>query len=198
MRGLSKIEWPCTCLGQNFCLIFDVLRFIILIEQCSQQPKTDEIRELSPFVNFNQLNMSIVKWLIYLLIAVLVYNLFFGTEEEKAQSKEIFSKVGELGREAWGILKSEKQKFDQGKYDEAVTKVGQLYQQLNNTAQQLNDNRTVQRVAALERQRQEIEQQLQLRPANEMSPAQKSQLLGDWNALMRETEQLMQEMEQQE
>lgn len=142
--------------------------------------------------------MSIIKWLVYLLVAVLVYNLFFGTEEEKMQSKEIFSKVGELGREAWGILRSEKQKFDQGKYDEAVTKVGQLYQQLNTTARQLNDNRTVQRVAVLEQQRQEIEQQLQQRPAEEMSPAQKSQLLSDWAALMRETEQLMKEMEQQQ
>ena len=87
--------------------------------------------------------MSIIKWLVYLLIAVLVYNLVFGTEEEKAQSKEIFSKVGELGREAWGILRSEKQKFEQGKYDEAVTKVEQLYQRLNSTARQLNDNRTI-------------------------------------------------------
>lgn len=143
-------------------------------------------------------DMSIIKWLVYLLIAVLVYNLFFGTEEEKTQSKEIFSKVGELGREAWGILRSEKQKFDQGKYDEAVTKVGQLYQRLSTTARQLNDNRSLQRVAVLEQQRQEIEQQLQQRSAEDMSPAQKSQLLSDWALLMRQTEQLMKEMEQQQ
>ena len=63
---------------------------------------------------------SILKLALILVVGILIYNYFLGTDEEKQQSKEIFTEVRDLGKAAWGLLKSEKEKFDEGKYDVEV------------------------------------------------------------------------------
>jgi len=57
---------------------------------------------------------NLLKLAALLVIGILVYNYFFGTTEEKAQSKVIFSEAKDLGKAAWGLLKSEKEKFEDG------------------------------------------------------------------------------------
>ena len=84
---------------------------------------------------------SLIKLAIFLVAGILVYNYFFGTPEEKAQSKEVFSDIKDLTKSAVGLLKSEKQKFDDGKYDDAVDKIGGLIENLKGKAEQLEDNR---------------------------------------------------------
>ena len=138
---------------------------------------------------------SLLKLGLFLVVGILIYNYFFGTVEEKAQSKEIFTKVRDLGREAWGLLKTEKTKFDDGKYDEAVDRVGGLYQKLSRTARQLNDTKALERLERLEEKRQEIETQLDDQNGENLSAAEKEDVRRQWNELMRETEKLMNDME---
>lgn len=54
-------------------------------------------------------------------IGLVGYNFFFGSAEEKQQSKEIVQGVKNLGKSIGSVLKSEKTKFDNGKYDEAMS-----------------------------------------------------------------------------
>lgn len=149
---------------------------------------------------------SLIKLVLFLVAGILVYNYFFGTAEEKAQSKEIFTDIKSLTKSAVGLLKSEKQKFDEGKYDEAVDKIGGLIDNLKGKAEQLEDNRELlDQIADLQRQQRSLETKLGS-PGVESygnegqrivaDSAQRREIEDDWRALLEKTERVMQEMEQ--
>lgn len=75
----------------------------------------------------------IITTILFLVIFLLSYNYFFGTAEEKEQAREIFSKGAEVVGAGADLLKSEYQKYQDGKYDEALDNVGHL---LNNVKEQ--------------------------------------------------------------
>ena len=68
----------------------------------------------------------IITTILFFVILLLSYNYFFGTAEEKEQAQEIFSKGAEVVGAGADLLKSEYQKYQDGKYDEALDNVGHL------------------------------------------------------------------------
>ncbi|HNM26497.1 MAG TPA: hypothetical protein PKL15_13740, partial [Saprospiraceae bacterium] len=63
---------------------------------------------------------SLIKIGLVLIVAILVYNRFFGTSAEKEQSKKIFGEMRDVVVSVGQLVKSEKTKFDAGKYDGAL------------------------------------------------------------------------------
>lgn len=148
---------------------------------------------------------SLIKLAIFLVAGILVYNYFFGTAEEKAQSKEIFSDVKSLTKSAVGLVKSEKEKFNEGKYDEAVDKIGGLIDNLKGKAEKLEDNRELlDQIAELQQQQRSLETKLES-PGVESygnegkhivsDSSQRREIEQDWKALVDKTERVVQEME---
>lgn len=133
---------------------------------------------------------NILKIGALLVIGLLGYNYFLGDETEKAQSREIVGKVGDLGKDAWGLLKSERQKMKDGKYDDALDKLDGLYKSLRGKAQDLQDSDVLDRIRELSERREELESQLQ-DSGNELSRDARRKL----DDLTAETEELMNEME---
>jgi tetratricopeptide (TPR) repeat protein len=72
----------------------------------------------------------IISTAFFLVIGLLSYNYFFGTAEEKEQAQEIFSKGANVVGAGAGLLKSEYQKYQEGKYDEALENVSHLLSRL--------------------------------------------------------------------
>jgi len=141
---------------------------------------------------------NLLKLAALLVIGILVYNYFFGTTEEKAQSKVIFSEAKDLGKAAWGLLKSEKEKFEDGKYDEAVDKVGGLFKNLKTKAQENKDTDALAELRELEKQRLELEKRLNAVDENDKSKAatkENEAIKRDWDDLLERTESLMKRME---
>lgn len=103
--------------------------------------------------------------------AILVYNYFFGTREEKAQSKEVFKKTGETLGAAWSLLRAEKTKFDAGKYDGVMDKLGGAYETVRAKAKYVDEN-VLQRVDELERRKQALEEELRAIQAEEKMTTQ--------------------------
>jgi hypothetical protein len=93
-----------------------------------------------------------------LVIVILVYNYFFGTSEEQERSKVIFTKVKDLGKEVGGLLKSEKDKFNQGKYDKALDLTDNMLQKLKEGADK--GSTSIQEIKNLERKKDRLEQEL--------------------------------------
>jgi len=142
---------------------------------------------------------------IFLVLGILIYNRFFGTPEEKAHSKAIIAEAKALGKASWALLKSEKEKLNQGKYDTALDRIETLFGQLRTRARSENDRATLDQLAELEQQRLELEtrmEQLNAQKVNASGMAQRraisqeeAALKTDLRKLLDQTESVMQYME---
>ncbi len=72
----------------------------------------------------------IITTAFFLVIGLLGYNYIFGTAQEKEQAQEIFSKGAEVVGAGAGLLKSEYQKYEEGKYDEALDNISNMLNKL--------------------------------------------------------------------
>lgn len=148
---------------------------------------------------------TILKLLAILVIGILIYNYFLGTPSEKENAKKIFTEVKDVGVAVKDLLKSEKEKFDAGKYDKAVEKIGGVLDKLKSNAKDF-DERYVKRIEELEQKRKDLKQQLsdyesgqnQGSPNSGLTPKggkDTSAIKKDLEDLLRETEDLVKEME---
>ncbi|RMG84312.1 MAG: hypothetical protein D6714_08145 [Bacteroidetes bacterium] len=139
-----------------------------------------------------------------LVAGILVYNYFLGTETEKENAREVFGKIKDVGVAVKDLLQAEKEKFDQGKYDKALDKIGGLFRDLKEKAKDLDEN-YLDRLSQLEQKRQELEQRLQ-NLANAEHPDQydeftekgdseETRLRRELEELMDETDKLISDME---
>lgn len=145
---------------------------------------------------------SLFKLALILIVAVVVYNYFFGTTEERQQSERIVSEVKDLGKSAWNLLKSEKEKFDAGKYDDAVNKIGDLIASLKEKAETVQDSGILDDIAQLERKRDELERRIERNKVEEygvgddgLRDEEADRIKNDWDELLKDTENLMNRME---
>ena len=151
---------------------------------------------------------SIVKLALVLIVGILVYNNFFGTSEEKAQAKEVFSSVKGVVKSVAGIVRSEKDKFDAGKYDKVMEKLGGAYSKVREQAAFLDD-KELKRLSDLEERKKALEAELSdldqeekedaktlVRDKDESTTSAKAASKKDRQAkLQREMEKLLQESE---
>ncbi len=109
---------------------------------------------------------KLIRLALILIVAVLVYNYFLGTDEEKATSEKVFNQVKEVGKSIGELIKKEKQKFAEGKYDRAFEKIGNLYDEAK---EKLGSNKDDQRSfeelekkkEALEKEKAKLEEELE-------------------------------------
>ncbi len=143
---------------------------------------------------------NLLKLAFFVLIGILVYNYFWGTPEEKASSERIFSEVKDLGRATWDLLKSEKEKFDEGKYDNALQKIGTLFSNLREQAERLNDQEALSKLRELDEKRNRLQERMnevESQPSDSLNQQERKIIDEDWRDLLRETEDLMERMERQ-
>lgn len=149
---------------------------------------------------------SLIKLGLFLVAGILVYNYFFGTPEEKAQSKEVFSNVKNLTKSAVDLLRTEKTKFDDGKYDDAVDKISGVIDDLKGKAEKLDDNRELLgQIAELESKQRQLSQRVReenipqsydnTREHPKMDSASQREIENEWDDLVRKTERLIEDME---
>ena len=148
---------------------------------------------------------SIVKLGLLLVVGILVYNFFFGDETEKEQSRRIFQEVKEVGVAVGDLLKSEKEKFDAGKYDDALTKIEDAFDNLKSKAEDLNDSELLEKVRQLERERERIQRDLDQAQKDDeftekgaerepqLSPREQRKIERDIEDLLKKTNQTVEE-----
>ena len=108
-----------------------------------------------------------------LVTGIIGYNYFYGTPEERESSRQIIAKVKGLGSDVLNLLKTEKEKFDAGKYDAAVDKIGASLNYLKSKTSSLAGagQQYLQQLQQLESEKQELVQQLANLKAANQSPA---------------------------
>jgi hypothetical protein len=132
---------------------------------------------------------SILKLVLILVVGLLAYNYFYGTTEEKEQSRLIVDKARDLGSEAWNLLKTEREKMRQGKYDDALDQLEDLYGSLREEARELGESDFARELEKLTERRSDLERVLE--KGGELSKAAEREL----DELTADTEDLMNEME---
>ncbi len=132
---------------------------------------------------------SLLKFGLLLVVGLLAYNYFYGTTAEKRQSQVIVDKAKDLGAEAWNLLKTEREKMEQGKYDDALDQLEDLYGSLRNEVGGLSDSGLMERLENLTKRRSSLERALD--KGGELSDSAQDKL----DELTADTEDLMNEME---
>ena len=145
---------------------------------------------------------TLIKFGLLLLVCVVGYNYFFGNETERAQSERIVGKVRDVGRDAWDLLRSEKQKYREGKYDGAVDKVGdsvegmgELLRRLNRTARDLEDSGALERISELQDRQRELEAELENETPESYNGQNQERIEREVENLLRSTEEVMNRMD---
>ena len=136
---------------------------------------------------------GIIKLGLLLVVGLIAYNLFLGDETEQAQSKEIINKVKDLGKSGVDLVKAEKDKFDAGKYDDAVDKVGKLFDQLKSKAQ--DSKEMLGKILYLDEKRDVFKDHIQQEKAEKnLSEEESAQLDKEFKDLMQEIKNITREM----
>jgi hypothetical protein len=132
---------------------------------------------------------SLIKLGLLIVVGLLVYNYFWGTPDEKEQSQRIVTKARELGGEAWQLLRSEREKLREGKYDGALDQLEELYSGLRDQAERLQDSEALTELQRLNQRRKELEERLGDRSTTDTRAER------ELEELTADTEELMHEME---
>ena len=96
---------------------------------------------------------SIFTTAFFLVVVILGYNYFFGTAQEKEQAQEIFSKGADVVGSGASLLKSEYEKYGDGKYDGALDKISTILGKLKE-----NDGELLKEIDNWERKKDDWEQ----------------------------------------
>ncbi|MEO6758685.1 MAG: hypothetical protein ABIO24_04465 [Saprospiraceae bacterium] len=164
---------------------------------------------------------SLFKLAIILVIGILIYNFLFGTGQEKEQSKQVFGQMRNVVVSVADLMKSEKSKYDAGKYDKVLNKLGDTYQAVRKQAKFLDD-KVITRLDELEAKKASLKEDLSeieqgdqqaavaARSGQPTSPKaqaalatkateqqkKKAQLQHDLEQLLHESDQLLQQAQQ--
>ncbi|HFA50471.1 MAG TPA: hypothetical protein ENJ95_15775 [Bacteroidetes bacterium] len=143
---------------------------------------------------------NLLKLVMVILIGVLVYNYFLGTPDEKEGAKKIFREVKDVAVGVKDLVKSEKKKFDAGKYDKAVDKIGGLLHKLKLKADKL-DEKYVKRIQELEKTRKDLKDALydyEDQDGKLKTEEDTKNMTKDLDKLLEETQSLIDDMEKEE
>ncbi|MEO0041461.1 MAG: hypothetical protein RL329_909 [Bacteroidota bacterium] len=133
---------------------------------------------------------SLLKLALWVVVVMVTYNYFWGNPAEKAQSGRVFQGVGQVFGEIKSLVVSEKGKFDGGKYDSALDKMGNVIGKLRDHGNQTGDKALVQQTVQMEDRRQHIEHQLKKTEKDISAGGQTSDKLQQAANLARELERL--------
>jgi phosphopantetheine adenylyltransferase len=127
---------------------------------------------------------------VMLIIGLLAYNMMFGYEADKENAKQITNGVKEL-------IQSTKEKYKNGEYNEAIDRIGDVFNQLKNKADKLNNGEYADDISELEERKQRLEEMLRELEEKENTTTRSlvpQDLTNDKDAILKEMLELEKEV----
>lgn len=121
-----------------------------------------------------------------LIIGLLVYNMMFGDESDKENAKQITNGIKEL-------IQSTKEKYENGEYNEAIDKIGDVFRQLKDKADDFSNGEYNDEISELQQRKERLEEMLQELEEKENTKTRSlvpQDLSKDKEAIKQELEQL--------
>ncbi len=137
---------------------------------------------------------SLIRLALFLIVGILVYNYFFGTTAEKATSDNVFKQVRGVFGSVSDVVKSEKEKYEAGKYNQAIDRINSTIGMLKGKAQDIKDSGALEKLSALEQKRAELQQRIE-RSKTAFGGKDTAAIKASYQDLVRETDKMIQNME---
>ncbi len=137
---------------------------------------------------------SLLKLAFWVVLAILVYNYFAGTQSEKETSQKIFGEVKTIAVSIKDLISSERDKYSNGKYDAALSKLENVIGKLKNSAMENKD--FLNKVTDLEKRKEQLSKELEINKAKDNTVSKNPELKQDFNELLKDASNLINEMEQ--
>ena len=115
---------------------------------------------------------KLIRLVILVVVALIGYNMFFGTEEDKARGQAVAKETKELVGSIVGFLKAEKENYDSGKYDDAMQKLNKAFKNISQKAQEIGGN-LPERVKELEEKKEHLDQLIDMNKNAKMADPKK-------------------------
>lgn len=80
----------------------------------------------------------IFRLLILILLALIAWNYFMGTEDERADSEQVVESARQFGESIINLVVAEKDRFSEGKYEDIRSRLEISFNALSNRAGELN------------------------------------------------------------
>lgn len=138
---------------------------------------------------------ALIKLLVILVFGILIYNYFLGTPSEKKGVEKIVKEFKDFGSSVTDLLKSEKEKFDKGKYDNALDKIGQTLKDLKASLKDKGSRYNDELDKLMEKKQQLTDELNKLDQKQEQNGVDTSEVKQKLKDLLDETQQLMNELE---
>ncbi len=114
----------------------------------------------------------LISLVILVVVALMGYNMFFGTEEDKARGKAVAKETKELVGSIVGLLKAEKENYDSGKFDDAMQKLNKAFKNISQKAQEVGGN-LPERVKELEDKKEQLDKLIDINKNSKMADPEK-------------------------
>lgn len=133
----------------------------------------------------------LIRFLIIIIAGAVAYYYFWGNEPEKENAQKIVDNTTELVSSVTTFLKSEKDKYDEGKYDNFLDKLGNI---LGNIKGEINkaDQKMVDQFEDIDSEVKQLQNQLNQNKEDGFSDREKQSFEDKMNELLQKSEELLQ------
>lgn len=135
----------------------------------------------------------IFSLVVLLVIGLIVYNQFYGTDEDKERGQVVVKETKEAFKSIFNLLKAEKDNYDEGKYEDALEKVGAIFKNVGEKVESLGDE-FPDRFKELEEKKSAIEEKLDNKKESIKNPENRTNTVSD-KELEDELKDLLKDLE---
>lgn len=139
---------------------------------------------------------TLIKLGLIIVVVLVGYNYFFGTSSEKSESQIIVEQVKDLGKSIGSLLKSEKEKFQQGKFDDFFDKLKHTVDNFKSKIDKADD-KSQDAIERIEEKSQQLERKWKNSDNLNLSEKEKDELNREMEELMKQMEDLVKQLEEQ-
>ena len=141
---------------------------------------------------------NLLKLVFFAAIGLISYNYYYGNEVEKARSEKVIDGVKDVFGAVKDLAVAEKEKFDAGKYDTALEKIGNVFKDVREKSADLGDD-LKDRLANLEDEKEALKEKIEEKKEEGLwSEEEKEKTQKEFRELIEKSEDLFKEMKEGE
>jgi len=139
---------------------------------------------------------KLISLVILAVIGLMGYNMFFGTEEDKARGQAVAKETKELVSSVVGFLKAEKDNYDSGKFDNAMQKLNKAVKNVSQKAQEIGGSMP-ERVRQLEDKKNQLDELIQINKNSKMADPKKEsdKIKDEMSDILKELQEIAEDID---